>query len=103
MTVTLAHLGPPLDLLGRFGAQRQGFVRVLRALRTSDWSRPTLCEGWDVADVVAHVVGDDLSRLARSRDGWARVAPVTGEPLPSFVDRINDEWVVAARRCSPRL
>lgn len=34
-----------------------GFVDVVATLHDDDWSRPTGCPGWSVADVVAHVVG----------------------------------------------
>ena len=76
---------------------------VLGGLSRADWERPTVCPGWNVMDVVAHVLGDDLGRLARTRDGCLGTAPsAPGESLLAFVDRINDEWVVAARRLSPR-
>lgn len=34
-----------------------GFVEVVATLQDGDWTRPTGCPGWDVHDVVAHVVG----------------------------------------------
>jgi uncharacterized protein (TIGR03083 family) len=55
-----------------------------------------------VADVVAHVLGDVMGRIGRGA-GAGRVAPAPGEPLGVFLDRINDEWVVAWRRASPAL
>lgn len=43
-------------------------VRDLRTLPEEDWRRPTLCTGWDVEDVVAHLGA--ASRL--SMIGWIR-------------------------------
>lgn len=86
-----------------FTLDRAAFVELLRPLTGDDWTRPTACAGWDVHDVVAHVVGGDLSNLARRRDGWSPVGPVPGEPLVDFVNRFNEEWVAAARRISPSL
>lgn len=34
-----------------------GFVEVVATLHDDDWTRPTGCPEWTVADVVAHVVG----------------------------------------------
>ena len=52
-------------------------------------------------DIAAHLLGDDLGRLARTRDGYLGEAPASGESLLAFINRINGEWVVAARRLSP--
>ena len=32
-------------------------LRLLRGLHAEQWRAPTDCEGWDVHDVVAHLVG----------------------------------------------
>ncbi|WP_018179575.1 TIGR03086 family metal-binding protein [Jongsikchunia kroppenstedtii] len=33
-----------------------GLVRVVEQLRRDDWRRPTVCVGWSVSDVLAHIV-----------------------------------------------
>lgn len=76
---------------------------LLRDLDPADWARPTVCPGWDVADLVAHVAGDDLGRLARGRDGVDARTPAPGEDLPAFLDRVNGEWVAATRHLGPRV
>ena len=76
---------------------------LLAALDGEAWQMPTPCPGWSVQDVAAHVLGDDVGRLARTRDHFAGVAPSDREPFPQFIDRINAEWIVASRRMSPRL
>lgn len=96
-------LGPAIDARGLFGPERDALLRLLDQLTINGWRSPTLCPGWTVANVAVHMLGDDLGRLARSRDGHAGLGFRAGEDLPRFLDRINDEWVVAGRRLSPTL
>ncbi|HKP40005.1 maleylpyruvate isomerase family mycothiol-dependent enzyme [Mycobacterium sp.] len=45
-------------------AEREEFVALLKGLTPQQWESPTLCKGWRVRDVVAHVIGyDPLSRM----------------------------------------
>lgn len=54
--------------------------------------QPSACAPWLVRDVVAHLLGNDLSRLARTRDGHTTGnSPRSGEPLPAFIHRFNQE------------
>ncbi|MDY7106853.1 MAG: maleylpyruvate isomerase family mycothiol-dependent enzyme [Actinomycetota bacterium] len=103
MDVTVDQLGPPVDLRGVFAPQRETLLAFLRSLDSADWARPTACDGWDVADLVAHVLGDVVGRISGARDGGFRAAPRTGEALPTFIDRVNGEWVTGCRRLSPQL
>lgn len=36
--------------------ERRDLAALLRALPADDWDRPTLCEGWRVREVVAHII-----------------------------------------------
>jgi hypothetical protein len=60
-----------------------------------------------LVDLVCHLVGDDLGFLARRRDGHFGTSPpenVAGDDqFARWLDGIQDEWVTAARRLSPRL
>jgi uncharacterized protein (TIGR03083 family) len=98
-----ARFGPRIDVRGLFADERASLVAGLAALEPSQWQTATACPGWTVKDIAAHIVGDDVGRLARTRDGFAGVKPRGDEDLARFLDRINDEWVVAARRMSPQL
>jgi uncharacterized protein (TIGR03083 family) len=80
---------------------RAALLDLLRGLPVTDWLRPTAAAPWLVRDVVAHVLADDLSRLARGRDGHQVDGPRPGEPLARFLDRFNAQWVEAAQRISP--
>ena len=101
MTVTAAQLGTPVDLRPLMRTVRGRLDELVADLDDADWRRATVCPGWDVADLVAHVIGDDLGRLSRTHDGAAGPPWRPGEDLPAYLDRINDEWVVAFRRLSP--
>jgi uncharacterized protein (TIGR03083 family) len=92
--------GPPIDVLPYFSKEEQSLMTLLGALTEEDWERPTRCAGWTVKDIAAHLLGDKVGRLSRGRDGHAFDAPRPGEPFPRFIDRINEEWVVACRRLS---
>lgn len=96
-------LGPPIDVRPLFARQQAAFTGLLRGFGPAQWARPTICPGWDVKDVAAHVLGDHFSRLSRHRDGFTAAGPRDGEAFPAFIDRVNGEWVTAARRFSPRL
>ena len=50
-------------------AERRELLALGRSLGPGEWEAPSLCEGWRVRDVLAHVVGGerDLDRIWRSR------------------------------------
>ena len=66
-----------------------------------------MCPGWSVKDVALHLLGDDIDRLSRRRDGTTEVGtpskPAGSQELVTSLDRLNHTWVEATRRISPRL
>jgi len=80
-------------------------LELLSSLSTEDWEKPTACEGWSVKDVALHLLGDDIGNLSRKRDAYSPAGePVEGwDDLVDLVNRLNDLWVRATRRISPRL
>lgn len=93
----------PIDVRGLFQPDRDALLELLAVFASHEWSLPTVCSGWDVRDVALHVLGGDLGNIARRRDGFRRLEPRPGERLGAFLERINQEWVEAARRFSPQL
>jgi uncharacterized protein (TIGR03083 family) len=94
-------VGPPLDVRPLFPRERAELLTLLRGLDATDWQRQTVCPGWTVHDVVAHVVHDYIRKLSGRRDRFPAPGPVEGETLPVFLDRVNQEFVDVAARWSP--
>jgi len=86
-----------------FIPDRTALIDLLAELEPGDWSRPTVCPGWDVRDVSLHILGGDFVNIAIRRDRVAYLEAAPDEDLVSFVNRINSDWVTAARRLTPRL
>jgi uncharacterized protein (TIGR03083 family) len=83
-------------------------MKLLRSvLAAGQWRAPTVCPGWSVKDVALHLLGNDLDLLSRRRDGAAPAdtptTPAGFEELVASLDRLNQSWVEATRRISPRL
>ncbi|MET9239855.1 maleylpyruvate isomerase family mycothiol-dependent enzyme [Nonomuraea sp. NPDC003709] len=95
--------GSVIDVRPLFPRERQAMLDLLRALDPADWARPTICPGWDVHDVVGHVLNDYMRRLSGSRDGHGGAVFADDETLPAYLARTNDEFVRAARQLSPQL
>jgi uncharacterized protein (TIGR03083 family) len=99
--IELSQVGPLIDVRGLFAKERSAFLELLGGVGVGDWDRATVCPGWTVKDVTAHVL-HDLRRLAGMRDGHQGPPPEDGEPLADFSRRVNQEWVAAARCLSTR-
>jgi uncharacterized protein (TIGR03083 family) len=99
--MTASPWGPPIDVLPILAREEQALLDALGDLTAEQWAAPTVCTGWTVHDLAAHILGDKLGRLSRDRDGYRVEGPRAGEPFVTFIDRVNDEWVVACRRLSP--
>jgi uncharacterized protein (TIGR03083 family) len=95
--------GPPLDTRPLFPLERAEFVALLRSLGPDDWQRPTVCPGWRVHDVVAHVAHDYIRKLSGTRDRHPGPGLGSGQSLPGFLHRVNQEFVDVAARWSPRV
>jgi uncharacterized protein (TIGR03083 family) len=93
----------PLDLRPLFPLERAALRDVLTDLAPAEWSLPTVCPGWDVHDVVAHVLHDHVRRISAVRDGYGRADIEDGETLPAYLARVNGEFVQAQRQTSPRV
>lgn len=97
----------PFDVRPLFVPLHGELVTLLRSLSEDDWQKPTVCAGWQVRDVAAHLVDGDLRRLSIQRDE----APLPAPPEPiegygdlvAFLNELNAQWVTACRRLSPRV
>lgn len=86
------------------GEQRLAIAEALTEILPDEWERPSLCEGWRVRDVVAHVglateitLGSALRELVRARGSFHRFIHETAverAALPS------DELIAILRRAA---
>jgi uncharacterized protein (TIGR03083 family) len=82
-----------------------GLQALLANLSSEDWEGPTACARWSVKDVALHLLGDEVSVLSRKRDAFAPSAGSVRnwDELVALINELNERWVIAARRISPRL
>jgi uncharacterized protein (TIGR03083 family) len=91
-------------IVDRFSPLRLQLLALLADLGEDDWTRPTAAPRWFVKDIAAHLLGGDVSILSGKRDGFRPAQnSQSHEQLIELVDRLNAEWVLAARRMSPSL
>jgi uncharacterized protein (TIGR03083 family) len=90
-----------------FAPERAALLELLSSLAAGQWQAPTVCPGWSVKDVALHLLGGDIDLLSRRRDGAAPAdapsQPAGFQELVASLDRLNQAWVAATRRISPRL
>ena len=81
--ILVAHLYPQIETR---------LIKLLRSLSPEDWLRPTICPGWSVKDIAAHLLDTSLRRLSMARDGFFGEAPENADSydgLVRFLDRLN--------------
>jgi uncharacterized protein (TIGR03083 family) len=95
----------PVFLSQRFAALHPELIQLLRGLKPGDWNRPTACTKWSVKDIVAHLLDGSIRRLSFQRDNFSPTPEPIGSyrELVDYLNRLNAEWVQAARRLSPEL
>ena len=95
----------PITVTNLFPEVLDSLVDLLTGLSTDDWSKSTICARWSVKDIATHLLGGQLGVLSRNRDRYA----YSGSPirkwddLVSLINELNDIWVKAANRLSPRV
>jgi uncharacterized protein (TIGR03083 family) len=93
-----------IDVIDLFEPERAALLDVLASLAADEWRAPTVCAGWSVKDVAAHIIADDFGIVSGGRDrydiGW-----FSGpwEELLAYINKRNEAWVAAMRRVSPQL
>jgi uncharacterized protein (TIGR03083 family) len=95
----------PIDVLPLFPVLDQQLTELLRSLSPADWQRPTLARQWTVKDVAAHLLDGNLRTLSMLRDGHFGESPddFSYSGIVGFLNRLNADWVRAARRLSPAI
>jgi len=96
------------DLATEIAAERSDLAEMLAALPSSSWDLPTLCAGWRVRDLVAHVTmpfryssARFVAELTRSRGNFDAMsdrcarrdgAAPTAELLRALRDNVTNPW-----------
>lgn len=105
--VSVAQLGPPVDVRPQFAAARASLLDLLRALDPAQWTVRTVCPGWEVRDLAAHLLHDDLRRLSRTRDHYSGAPEAAAEAragdLVQSLNAANQRWVSQTAFLSPAL
>jgi len=95
----------PIIVTELFPEVLDSLLELLSGLSPQQWQQPTVCTQWSVKDIATHLLGGKLGILSRKRDGYA----FSGSPimkwdeLVTLINNLNDLWVKAASRLSPRL
>jgi uncharacterized protein (TIGR03083 family) len=88
------------DLMPTITAERHAFGTVLAGLAEADWNAPSLCDGWRVREVLAHMTmpfrfstGRFLGEMLRSRGDFARMADrVARRDAQAPIGTLLDGW-----------
>lgn len=98
---------------GMLADERREQIELLRGLTEQEWETPSLCAGWRVRDVVAHLLTDTLgpmayaTAIAKNRGSVDRVNGALAEsfaalPTAQLVDKFDREGGRLSKY-SPRL
>jgi uncharacterized protein (TIGR03083 family) len=94
----------PIMVVDLFPQVESKLIELLRELSPTDWQTPTICPQWDVKDIVAHLLDGNLRKLSLGRDAHVGETPqniTTYQDLVDFINRLNADWIRAAKRLSP--
>ena len=95
----------PIIVVDLFPEVLDELLGLLAQLSPEEWDRPTSCALWSVKDVALHLLGGEVGILSRQRDRFRPAAgPINNwDELVALIDGLNQTWVTATRRISPRL
>ncbi len=81
------------DVFSALEAQADRLDSILERLDEDQWTAPSLCDGWNVADVVLHLAQTEEGVVA-AIDGGETSLPIDGA---SSIDDAMEQWVTAER------
>ena len=88
---------PAVDVRRLARDERADFAAFLATLPSPQWQAPTLCTGWRVRDVVAHVISydnlDPRSLLALAMRGRCRLAHINAAALARYDTASPPQWL----------
>src|SRR5215472_9118862 len=95
----------PVLVAELFPELRRHLLELLHGLQPGEWELPTAARRWNVKDVALHLLGGDVGILSRKRDGFtpSDISIRTWDDLVAFINQLNQTWLEATRRLSPRV
>ncbi len=86
-------------VVGLLGREWSAIADLLAGLDEDAWSRPAL-PGWDVHDVIGHLIGTERT-LAGAQHPDIPADGECGEHVRNDIGRVNEAWIVALRDRPP--
>lgn len=93
-----------LHTIDLFPSLNDKLISLLKSLSPEEWQAQTVARKWKVKDVAAHLLDGALRQLSVKRDGWMAPPDVqiqSNADLVNYLNRLNADWVLAAKRLSP--
>ena len=98
---------PEIDAVPIFEETQHELISLLKSLSPKEWEAKTSSSKWNVKDIVAHLLDGDFRRLSLHRDNHKLPDPSDPinnyESLVDFLNELNNTWVKASKRLSPKL
>jgi uncharacterized protein (TIGR03083 family) len=98
-------------------------IALLKRLSPVDWERSTACPQWTVKDIVAHLLGGNIGRLASYRDNLLQsdtlitnynelfvlrdqllqpnISITSYDELLDWINQLNAAWIKSTKQISP--
>lgn len=98
-----------IDVRAAIAAERHDLADILATLRPSQWDAPTLCDGWRVREVVAHLTmpfrysapkvlagllraGGNFNKMADRVARRDAASMSSGELVAAMANNVNNPW-----------
>lgn len=96
----------PIDTLPLFPLISKKLIAFLKDLPEEAWNKQTVARKWVIKDVAAHLLDGNFRKIAGYRDNWG-ITPAKPfnqyNELVDYLNELNNTWVIAAKRLSPRI
>ncbi|PKP53486.1 MAG: hypothetical protein CVT92_04110 [Bacteroidetes bacterium HGW-Bacteroidetes-1] len=96
----------PIETLSLFEDLNQELIYFLADLQPNEWLLPSPINGRTVKDLASHLVDGSLRRISMQRDHFFEQSENDLSYLPDLINHVqtlNQQWIIATRRLSPRI